>query len=257
MLVVGASAGIGRATATVLAGRGAAVVFAARRREILDQAVVDAGGGHAVALDVRDEASCDAAVDEVVSQVGGLDALLYCAGVASLGTLDEQTAEDWREVLETNVMGAALVTRAFIPHVCDNGVAAYLSSISTDRPRRALVSYAASKAALDSLIEGLRVEYRLQRFVRIVIGDTEGTEFASEFDKSTFADVFPQWLAETHLKANTMKVQDLGEALAELFGLMFSHPDIDLSDLRLEPPGGPATMPPDEHAMEVFTRYVT
>lgn len=224
---------------------------------MLDEAVTGAGGGRAVALDVRDETSCEDAADQAIAEVGGLDALFYCSGVASLGTLDEQTAEDWREVLETNVMGAALVTKAFIPHICDNGVAAYLSSISTDRPRRALVSYAASKAALDSLIQGLRTEYRHHRFVRVVIGDTEGTEFANEFDSGVFTEVFPHWLVEAQLKANTMKVRDLGETLAELIGLMFAHPGIDLSDLRLEPPGGPATMPPDEHAMEAYTRYLT
>ena len=110
VLVVGASAGIGRAIAGQFVARGAQVAFCARRPDILRAAVAEAGGGAVVAGDVRVAEDCDRVVTDAVAALGGLDAVCYSAAVSPLRLLADTTADDWRAVLETNVVGAALVT---------------------------------------------------------------------------------------------------------------------------------------------------
>jgi len=72
VLVVGASVGIGRAIATAAVRQGAEVVFAARRREVLDEAIAEAGGGVAACGDVCAPQGCQAIVDQAVAAVGAL-----------------------------------------------------------------------------------------------------------------------------------------------------------------------------------------
>src|SRR3954449_3373731 len=107
VLIVGGSAGIGQETGLAAAKAGAKVAFAARRADKLQELVTQAGGGCAVQLDVRDEASIVDGVSHAVDELGGLDAVVHSAGMARMGTLANENAERWREVLETNVIGAA------------------------------------------------------------------------------------------------------------------------------------------------------
>ena len=72
---------------------------------------------YAVAVDICDEASVAHALAEAAEHLGGIDAVLHTAGSARLGLLTDQDADAWREVLETNVMGPALVARAAVPHL--------------------------------------------------------------------------------------------------------------------------------------------
>ena len=133
VLVVGASAGIGRVIGLRLAAAGARVAFASRRLELCEQAAAEAGGDAiGVECDVTDEAQCDRAVQQTVDGLGGLDDVVYSTGAISLVALAEADASWWRRTFETNVMGAALVTRAALPHLKESmGTAVYLSSVSS------------------------------------------------------------------------------------------------------------------------------
>ncbi len=85
--------------------------------------------------------------------LGGIDALVYATGIGPLGRLADTDAETWRRTFDTNVIGAALVTAAAIPHLTESrGVAAYLSSVngSLTPPWPGLGAYAVSKAALET-----------------------------------------------------------------------------------------------------------
>ncbi len=238
MLVVGASAGIGRAVASAAVRAGAEVAFSARRAEKLEEAVATAGEGAAVVLDVREPDSIRAGVEAAVERLGGLDALVYTAGIATLETLDRQTQRDWSEVLETNTVGAALVAEAAIPRLDANGVAVFVSSIAAERARPGLVAYGASKAALDHVVDGLRAEHRETRVMHVVLGDTAGTEFADEFDPARFGEVGRSWVAGGHIYDQQMDVGDVGQVLVELLATARTHPDVDLAAVRIEPPGG-------------------
>jgi len=218
-VVVGASSGLGRSIATGLGQRGATVALLARRLERLVDAAQEAGpGALAVACDVTDAASCSAAIAEAAEGLGGIDALVYATGIGPLGRLVDISAETWRQTFETNVIGAALVTAAAIPHLTESrGVAAYLSSISASftPPWPGLGAYAASKAALETLVEAWRNEHPAVGFTRVIVGDCAGgegasaTEFASGWDWDLAAELHPIWQARNYLTGSLMEVDEL------------------------------------------------
>jgi NAD(P)-dependent dehydrogenase (short-subunit alcohol dehydrogenase family) len=135
ILVMGASGGLGRALATRLVQQGATVAFAARRGDEVREAAASAGGDAiGVTCDVLDPDRCQSAVAEVIQGFGGLDALLYCAGIGVLRPLAATDAELWSRVLGTNVVGASLVTQACLPHLeASQGRAVYFSSVSASQ----------------------------------------------------------------------------------------------------------------------------
>lgn len=190
LLIIGATSGVGRALAEVAASRGARVVAVGRREDRLE--ALRAGSEakiHPLVGDVRSEDDCDRMVDGAVKLLGGLDGLLYAAGVSPLGRLVETASQDWQKVLETNVMGAALVCRRCIPHLeASDGRALFVSSISANDPRPLLVPYGASKAALDALIRGWRNEHPQLCFVRVVVGPTT-TEMGADWEPAKVAEL--------------------------------------------------------------------
>ena len=136
LLVVGASSGIGRACAVSAAAAGARVALAARRSDRLGEAAREAGAGAIpLACDVTDPASCERAVAEAAAAFDGLDGLVYAAGIARPTLLRDAAQSDWRAALDTNLIGASLITRAALPHLrASRGRAVYLSSISSEDP---------------------------------------------------------------------------------------------------------------------------
>ena len=159
-VVVGASSGLGRCIGIGLAQRGAQTALLARRQQRLEAAAAEAGPGTlAITCDVTSTESCHAALNEAAEGLGGIDALVYAPGVGPLVRLAEMDADTWRHVFDTNVIGAALVTAAALPHLTESsGTAVYLSSVSASvtPPWPGLGAYAVSKAALDKLVEAWR-----------------------------------------------------------------------------------------------------
>lgn len=192
LLVVGASSGIGRAVAVRAAGSGWRVAATARRADLLDALAAEHPGITAIPGDVRDPESCRSMVDAALAALGGLDALVYCAGVVPLKPLAEAGPGVWRDVMETNVVGASLVTAAVVEHVRH---AVYLSSDSVGRPLPGLVPYAASKAALEETVRGWQAEHPGVRFTTLVVGPTL-TGMASEWDPADLAAALDRWARE-------------------------------------------------------------
>lgn len=217
--MVGASSGLGRCIGVGLARRGASVALLARRKELLDSAVEEAGGDAvAVACDVVDPGSCGAAVDEAARALGGIDAVVYTPAIGPLAKLADMDVDTWRRVFDTNVTGAALVTTAVLPHLerCA-GRAVYLSSVSASLtpPWPGLGAYAVSKAALDKLVEAWRVEHPSIGFTSLVVGDCPGgegegqTQFANDWDPQLAAEVGSIWVARGLLAGAFIDVEDL------------------------------------------------
>jgi NAD(P)-dependent dehydrogenase (short-subunit alcohol dehydrogenase family) len=237
ILVVGASSGIGAAVARRAVGAGARVALAGRRRERLAQVIDEAGGGLPVVGDVRRPEDCERIAAEARIGLGGLDALVYASGITPLAWLAEADASHWRSVFETNLFGAVLVTRAALRHLPAGGVLAYLSSDSVGRPRQALAAYSASKAALDEAIRGWRLEHPDQRFLRVVIGPTVGTEAGRGWGGERFAELVRLWQAHGFMTRRHLEAGDLGAFLVEALAATFAHPEIALEDLVVEPTG--------------------
>jgi NAD(P)-dependent dehydrogenase (short-subunit alcohol dehydrogenase family) len=188
VLVVGASAGIGRVIGQRLCAAGAHVAFAARRGEVCEQAAAEAKGvAIGLSCDVTDEAQCAQLVRDTVDGLGGLDDVVYSTGAISIVALAEADAGWWRRTFETNVMGASLITKAALPHLIQStGSVVYLSSVSSIGPVWPGIGvYTATKAALNRMVETWRSEHPEVGFTRIFVGPTNDAGTGTEFDMSS------------------------------------------------------------------------
>jgi NAD(P)-dependent dehydrogenase (short-subunit alcohol dehydrogenase family) len=218
-VVVGASSGLGRCIGIGLAQRGAKTALLARRQQRLEGAAKEAGPGTlAITCDVTDADSCRSALQQAADGLGGIDALVYAPGVGPLVRLADMDADTWRHVFDTNVIGAALVTAAALPHLTESsGTAAYLSSVSASvtPPWPGLGAYAVSKAALDKLVEAWRAEHPTVGFSRVVVGECMGGEgdsvpgFADGWDQDLAAEVMPVWFARNYMSGSFVGIEDL------------------------------------------------
>jgi len=124
-LITGGSSGIGEATALAMAAEGAAVAVGARRKERLDDLVerIRAGGGTAVAVqaDISEEEQAKALVETAHSELGGLDCLVNNAGVMLLGPLQGADPEEWRRMIDVNLLGLLYCTHYALPLLRDGG----------------------------------------------------------------------------------------------------------------------------------------
>jgi NAD(P)-dependent dehydrogenase (short-subunit alcohol dehydrogenase family) len=223
IVIVGASSGLGRCIAIGLGQRGESVALLARRVDRLEDAAKEAGPGSlAISCDVTDADSCRAAVDEAAAGLGGIDALVYTPGIGHLGKLTDTDADTWRRVFDTNVIGAALVSNAVIPHLSQaGGVVAYLSSIagSLTTPWPGLATYATSKSALNTLIQAYQVENPTIGFTQVIVGDCAGgegpsmTEFANNWSMDVLMEFHPQWEKGNLLSGTLMDVEELVNAV--------------------------------------------
>jgi len=257
VVVVGASSGLGRCVATALGQRGDKVALLARRKDRLDAAAEEAGpDAFAVTCDVTDQDSVRAAIAEAAATLGGIDALVYASGVGHLGKLIDVSPEDWSRQFATNVIGAALATGAAIPYLEESaGVCLYFTSVSASmsEPWPGLGSYAASKAALDKMVEGWRSEYTHLGFTRVIIGDCGGGEgdsmvgFTSDWDADAAGEVVPIWIERNLITGALMDVEELIRAVDTVIrvGSTATIPSVTVMPRR--PKAGDA-MTPDEMA---------
>ena len=163
-LVTGASSGIGEATAVALAEAGASVAIGARRTDRLDALAGrlrdDGARVLQLELDVTDEQACTDAVRRTRDELGGLDVLVNNAGVMLLGTIVGADPEDWRRMLQTNVLGLLYMTHAAIEGMVEQGSGdvVNISSVAGRTARKGAGVYNASKWAVNAFSESLRQE---------------------------------------------------------------------------------------------------
>jgi len=124
-LITGASSGIGEATALALAGEGAALSLVARRHDRLVALAdrIEAEGGRAVALqaDITNHGEVEAIIGQTAGQLGGLNILVNNAGVMLLGLVEGAPVDDWRRMIEVNLMGVLYCTREALPLIRESG----------------------------------------------------------------------------------------------------------------------------------------
>jgi NAD(P)-dependent dehydrogenase (short-subunit alcohol dehydrogenase family) len=190
-VVVGASAGIGRAVGLRLAAQGAQVVFHGRRLDKLDEAVKQAGGGHAVAADLSEAGGCESLVATAADRLGGIDLLVHSASVSRLSLARDTPADEWARVYATNVIAPSMVVRAALPHFSVGALSVFISSESVGARYHGLIPYGSSKAALEEVVRGLRLEHPELRVGCIRVGQTLPTDFARDFSPALAADLVP------------------------------------------------------------------
>jgi NAD(P)-dependent dehydrogenase (short-subunit alcohol dehydrogenase family) len=162
VLITGCSSGIGAAMALAFKRKGHHVYATARRIESL--APLQGEGIQAIALDVNDDASIDAALETVKREAGRIDVLVNNAGFSQVGAVVDLTREDLRRQYETNVIAPAIVTGKAVPLLRaavangGNAVVANVGSIVGLFTTPFAAAYCSSKAAVHSITDALRME---------------------------------------------------------------------------------------------------
>lgn len=160
VLITGASSGIGAATAREFARQGAHVVLLARRKERLEtlQREIEAAGGKALALacDITDRSSVNAAIDHAIAAFGRLDVVLANAGFGVSGLINTLDTDDFRRQFETNFFGVLETVFAALPHlIAAQGRLALVGSVSGRLGTPTSSPYTSSKFAVVGLAESI------------------------------------------------------------------------------------------------------
>jgi NAD(P)-dependent dehydrogenase (short-subunit alcohol dehydrogenase family) len=165
-LVTGSAGGLGREIAEALASAGASVVVTSRDEELAQTAARELAQAAececlGVKLDVREQAQITAAVDQARAHFGRIDILVNNAGITHRGSVSELSEEQWDEVIDTNLKGAWLCSRALRPLMAEQGgghilnIASMFCSVAL--PERS--PYVASKGGMTALTRALAIEF--------------------------------------------------------------------------------------------------
>jgi NADP-dependent 3-hydroxy acid dehydrogenase YdfG len=215
-LVTGASSGIGEGAALALAAAGATVAVAARRADRLEDLVkrIQSAGGKAFALpgDVVDEAVAKGIVEQTVKRFGRLDILVNSAGIIQAGGVENAKLDEWRRVLEVNLLATLYTCTAAIGPMREQG-SGDIINISSTAGRRAAAPfgpYSTSKFGLTGMTEGLRQEvgkYGIR--VCIIEPGATTTEVADSITDPNYRKAMQAHVA----KEGAMKPEDVADAI--------------------------------------------
>jgi NADP-dependent 3-hydroxy acid dehydrogenase YdfG len=216
-IVVGASSGMGRATAVALARAGAHVIAAARRADRLnelEQQVRSQGGSlEACLADATSNADARKLVEQALRKLGKVDLLVYATGTnLPERALSVLTDESWQRLIDTNLTGAFTCTKAVLParRAARNGLIVYLSSACVQMPDVSGVAYQASKHGLVGLAHGTRVEEKANGIrTSVIFPGLCDTEILAKRPVPTPQEVLDKSLAP----------EDVAEAVLFLAGL--------------------------------------
>jgi NADP-dependent 3-hydroxy acid dehydrogenase YdfG len=216
-IVTGASSGIGEATALALASEGADVVITARRVERLEALAVRIKGFGVRVLplrvDVTDEAQVHQMAERASAEFGRTDILVNNAGVMLLGPIDGADTEDWRRMVNTNVLGLMYCTHAVLPIMKQNSVGHFvnISSVAGRTARAGAAVYNATKWGVGAFSEALRQEvFKHNIRVTIIEPGAVATELLEHITVPEVKQDMQQWVGSlTPLTAEDIAVSIL------------------------------------------------
>jgi NAD(P)-dependent dehydrogenase (short-subunit alcohol dehydrogenase family) len=241
VVVVGGSAGIGRAFAIRAIAEGAHIVVVARR-ELPPEVLTGAAAATSISADIRIPADCARIGETAAGALGEVDLLLISAGYAPLKPLSDVDANDWLKVLETNVIGVHQVIQAHLSVLAPSAIVAVLSSDSVRHPHRALGAYSASKAAMERSLVSWRLEHPGYRFSCIEVGATVPTDFISDFDPDLLGVVAGEWISRGLVPATHMTPETVADTMAGIFAGALDNPNVGLDHVTLKSPAAPMTL---------------
>ena len=218
VLLTGASSGIGYDVAPLLVRYGYTVYGAARRVEKIEELASE--GVKALSLDVTDEASMEAAVQQIIDAEGRIDVLINNAGYGSYGAIEDVPIDEARRQFEVNLFGLARLTQLVLPHMRARGRGRILNiSSMAGRITMPLGSwYHATKYALEAFSDALRME--VEEFgIDVVIIEPGGIKtpwgliVADHLEESSRNGVYAE--QAQHVAANMRKLYSPSSSLSE------------------------------------------
>ncbi len=231
-VITGASSGIGEATARALVADGYRVALLARRFDRI-QALADEFGNAAIAIDadVTDRDSMLAAAQCVGDELGGTDVLVNNAGVMLLGPFSAELSEDYRRMIETNLLGAITATEVFLDQLLANGGGdlVNLSSVAGRTARAGNAVYAATKWGINGWSESLRQQ--LQPDVRVIVVEpgAVATELTDHITDEQAKSAAEQMYGENSIAP---------EGIAEIIAFAVTRPrGVSLNEILVRPTG--------------------
>ena len=232
--ITGASSGIGKATARVLAERGATVVLGARRVAQLDEIAAELRdrGGQAIvcATDVTRRDDLERLVGTAVSEFGRLDVLVSNAGISKIGPMADLDVEGWSAMIDVNLKGVLHGIAAALPVFRRQGNGHFVTTVSTAGltivPNMGV--YAATKNAVRTLLEGFRQESTdgVVRTTAVSPGFVN-TELDSSIDNATVRE---------QIRRNMDAFGIPPEAVAEAIAFAVDQPsDVEIGEIIVRP----------------------
>lgn len=235
VVVTGASSGIGEATAVALAERGAKVAAVARRRDRLERLAARVAGsaGEVLSLeaDVVNERQLRNAIEQAGDRWGGIDAVVANAGVMLLGPVREADTDDWRRMVEVNVLGAMYSIHAVLPYLLRQraGDVVTMSSVAGRVARANNAAYAATKFAIRAFSEALRQEVGKDN-VRVTIVEPGAVE--TELVEHITHPEAKAWAEQFYGSMQILRSEDI--AAAVLYALE-QPPYVDVNEILIRP----------------------
>jgi NADP-dependent 3-hydroxy acid dehydrogenase YdfG len=234
-VVTGASSGIGEATARALATAGYRVALLARRVDRVTALAHELGSGAiAIEADVTDRDSIVAAAERVQDELGGADVLVNNAGVMLLGPFDTDQRDDYRTMIEANLLGAITVTEVFLDQLKDGaeqigGDIINISSVAGRTARAGNGVYAATKWGLNGWSESLRQELLPDIRVTLIEPGVVATELPNHITHNETRQGVQQLYSKAEVTA---------EDIAEVIGFVLTRPrHLAINEILLRPAG--------------------
>ena len=234
-LITGASSGIGEATALALAAEGAKVALAARRQDrlaTLAQQILGKGGqAITLVVDATDEAQVGEMVQQTKAKYGRLDILVNNAGVMLLGPIAGANTEDWRRMVNINLLGLMYATHAALPVMKEQGEGhiVNISSVAGRTVRAGAAVYNATKWGVGAFSEALRQEvYKDKIRVTIIEPGAVATELTEHITD-------PETKEKTQAWVQSMKQLESEDIAAAIIYAVTQAPHVNVNEILIRP----------------------
>lgn len=228
-VITGASSGIGEATARALAANGHRVALLARRADRIEELAGELGtGAIAISADVTDRESLVRAAERVQQELGGADILINNAGVMLLGPFSSERADELRQMVEVNLLGAMTATEVFLDQLRDGGGdLVNISSVAGRTARAGGSGYNASKWGLNGWSEALRQELLPDIRVMVIEPGAVATELTDHITDPGAREASEKFYDEVAITADD---------IAEIIAFAVSRPRrVNLNEILVRP----------------------
>jgi NADP-dependent 3-hydroxy acid dehydrogenase YdfG len=232
VVITGASSGLGEATARRLAGEGAKLVLGARRVDRIQALAneLNLGSGAAVQTDVTDYEQVKRLVDAAAAVHGRIDVIINNAGLMPHSLLEHGRVEDWNRMIDVNLRGVLYGIAAALPHMTrqKSGHIINVSSVAGHKVRPGSAVYAATKAAVRMLSEGLRQEVKPYNIRTTIISPgAVATELPNSITEPDVAKGTKDFYEQYAISA---------DSFASMVAFAMSQPeDVDVNEILFRP----------------------